>query len=1041
MVWDEDGEPVRIREAKVRTLLAALLVRDGRTVSADRLIDELWGGRPPANAANALQAKVSQLRGAIGRDRVVYQPPGYRLALRDEDEVDAELFRSLMARAREIGDPRARIGVLSEASGLWRAAAYADFADEEFTKAAAHRLDEERLILEEELAEARLEAGDHARLAGELDELVTRHPLRERLRLVQMKALYRAGRQSEALASYARLRELLAEELGADPGPELAALHEAILRQDAPLRPESTAPATGRAGNLPVSLTPLIGRDHLLDEVERLLHTVRLVTLTGPGGVGKTRLAVAAAERFATSTPYEVWLVELAGHRGGAADLAQVVAATLGLPDSAPSGLPTPPEPPDQRLAAVLRDRAMLLVLDNSEHVVEAAAELVARLLHTAPGVRVLATGRESLAVEGEQVRPVVPLDLPDAMELFTARAAAASPGFRLDDANREAVAEICRRLDGIPLALELAATRVHALGVDGLAEGLGDRFRLLTSGRRDAPARQRTLRAVLDWSWELLDVQERAVLRRLAVHHGSWTMGAATAVCADDLVRREDVPKLVAGLVDRSLVTVVDRSLPTRFRLLESVAAYALERLDEAEESDAVRGRHLDYYLRLAEQAEPADRSITREYRLERLDADAADLRAALDEAIRRDASGRAAGLATALPWWWLRRGRLNEARRMLSAVCDAVPSDPEPRLLRDAFTLLTGGRPDGPPPPDTAITDPRRRGRAVWLYAYALFHGGEPASANRFTERALTLCTEARDRWGIAAAQALQAMLALLASDLDKLERTARSSAAAFRELGDRWGELQAVMPLASLAVIKADYEEAARLHEEGMGMAMELDLPTVLCDHISGLGRVELLRHNWESAHGMHGRAYRHAVAHGYVYGAVHAMMGLALGARRSGELDEAESYLQDIRDAYGGVSSQAGDHLMHSELGFIAELRGDPVLAADHHRKGWKLARAMGDPRAQALSLEGLAGAASLTDAVSLSGATGHVRDAAVLLGAADAARRGVGAPLPQGERLDVDRITERATAALGESEFEAAFQAGAALAPEQAVRYA
>ncbi|GAA0224246.1 BTAD domain-containing putative transcriptional regulator [Actinomadura nitritigenes] len=1040
MVWDEGGEPVRVREAKVRALLAALLIREGRPVSTDRLIDELWGGSPPGNAANALQAKVSQLRRAIGRERVVYQPPGYRLGLADGDEIDADVHRSLVARARRAGDPQDRAALLAEARGLWRGSAYTDFADEEFARVAARRLDDEYLNLLEDLAEARLETGDHARVAEELTELVALHPLRERLRGVQMTALYRAGRQSEALVSYTELRERLAEDLGVDPGPETAALHEAILRQDlsltarAPAPPSSPAPPpapTAPGGNLPAPLTSLIGRDRLLDEVERLVRTTRLVTLTGPGGVGKTRLAVAAADRLAATLPDGVWLVELAAHRGGVTDLAQVIVTTLGIRDSAPSGLPgTGPQPPDQRLAGFLRDRHLLLVLDNCEHVVEPAADLVADLLRAAPGVRVLATSRENLALEGEHLRPVDCLDLPDAMELFTARAAAACPGFTLDGTTREPVAEICRRLDGLPLALELAAARVHALGVAALAGRLIDRFRLLASTRRGVPARQRTLRAVIDWSWELLGDRERAVLRRLAVHRDGCSLGAAVAVCADGGLSEDEVPDLVVRLVDRSLVNVVDGPAGRRLRLLESVAAYALEQLAEAHESEVLRTRHLEYYLRLAEETESG--GGTRGYRLDHLDAESTNLRAALDEAIRLEAMDEAVRLATVLAGWWLRRGRLNEARRALSGIRAAIPSAPEPRLLDDAFTLLTGGRPDGPPPRPTEIADPRRRGRAVWLYAYALFHGGDPANASEFAGQARVLCTAAGDRWGVAAVDALQAMVALVTGDLETLGRAALRALGAFRELGDRWGELQALTPLAALAEIRADYAAATDHRQAGLRIASELGLAAAMCDHLSGLGRLALLARDWERAGELHETARTSAREHGYVYGEVHALMGLALGARRSGDLDAAESWVLYVNDTYGDISSQAGAHLRCSELGFTAELRGDAALAGARHREGWEIAKAIGDPRAQALSLEGLAGA------VSLAGDAGRARDAAVLLGAADTARRSVNTPLPSEERFDVDRITERAMATLNDAAFADAFREGAALTAEQAV---
>ncbi|MFE2040636.1 BTAD domain-containing putative transcriptional regulator, partial [Streptomyces sp. NPDC059477] len=571
-VWDDDGMPVTVPELKVRALLADLLAHEQRPVSADRLIHDLWGDAPPGRPPGALQAKVSQLRRILGRHRVERQPPGYRLRLDPTtDEVDADRFHALVAQARPVRDQHVRAALLTEALDLWRGPAYADFADEEFVRGTARRLAEQRLSVLEEQAEARLETDDRALLAGELSELVARHPLRERLRALQIRALYLTGRQSEALDAYETLRSHLAEHLGVDPSPALSALHRAVLRQDPALEhpltdtasgAATTAPTRGRDSrapgtaatrptipmtpappttptttpkaphpdtapqvtltayatpfaanpfsdtppirtphsNLPTALTPLIGRAEALTRLTRLLTTARLVTLTGPGGVGKTRLAGAAAGTVrADDLPDGVWLAEFSGVRDATTDdLAQIVAAALGVRDDSPSALPgagagAHAPSPAHRLAAVVRDRRTLLVLDNCEHVVDATAALTELLLRTAPGLRVLVTSQEPLRLAGEAVFLVEPLATDDAVRLFTARAAASAPGFpsdpdAVDPAARAAVAEICRRLDGIPLALELAATRVRTLGVSELAARRGERFRVLTVGQRGAP-------------------------------------------------------------------------------------------------------------------------------------------------------------------------------------------------------------------------------------------------------------------------------------------------------------------------------------------------------------------------------------------------------------------------------------------------------------------------------------------------------------------------------------------------------------------------
>ncbi|MEU8323769.1 BTAD domain-containing putative transcriptional regulator [Nonomuraea sp. NPDC048881] len=1036
-VWDDEGRPVKIVESKVRALLADLLVHEGRPVPADRLIDDLWGDEPPGRAGNALQAKVSRLRAALGRDRVPYQAAGYRLRLEASDEVDAARFRSLVTLARPAGDPRERAALLTEALGLWRGPAFADVADEEFARIAARRLAEERLSVLEEQAEARLAAGDHLLLAGELAGLVARHPLRERLRAVQLRALYVAGRQSEAIASYGDLRDRLADELGVDPSPALTALFEAILRQDPALLPTASAggpvrPVAGGVAepgreartNLPAPLGDLVGRDAAVAEVGRLLGDVRLVTLTGPGGVGKTRLALEAARRAAHGSQGfgdGVWLVELAGWRGDAGDLAQHVAAVLDVRDDAPAfGAGPAAGTPGARLAAALREREILLVLDNCEHVVEAAAGLAAGLLAAAPGLRILATGREPLDLAGERVFLVEPLRPADAVRLFVERAAASAPGFSPDDETRELVAELCRRLDGLPLALELAATRVRGLGVRELAVRLEDRFALLTRGRRGAPERQRTLRAVIDWSWELLSTPERVVLRRLAVHRDGCTLEAAEAVCPGDGVAAEEVLDLVTRLVDRSLAVMTDGPAGPRYGLLESVAAYAAERLGEADDLGEARGRHLRYYTDLAERAEPELRGPGQREWLARLDAEAANLRAALEEAVGTGDAVLAGRLAAALSWWWLLRGRLHEGRRSLARVCAmsteaASAADPESagaQVAHAAFRLLTGERP-GPascdvPAPDGAAVP----GHLAWLYAYALFSAGDLGTG------ALDVAAASGDRWTTAATLALRATHAMLRDDLAGADRDARRGAELFRELGDRWGELQTVPPLSSVAEIKGDHAEAARLQEEGLRIAEELGLAGELSVRHSGLGRLALLAGDWDRARDLHERARDLAARQGHLYGEVHAVMGLALGARRSGDLDAAESFLARLRDVY--PSSPAGAHLVHAELGFVAELRGDHESAAASHRRGLEIARSTGEPRTLALSLEGLAGAAALA---------GAAERAALLLGAADGLRGSMGTPLPAAERGDVERITASAVAVLGRDVFAATFLHG------------
>ncbi|AUH45137.1 AfsR family transcriptional regulator [Streptomyces sp. CMB-StM0423] len=1140
-MWTDAGEPVKVAERKVRALLADLLLHEGRTVSAGRLIEDLWPpGSLPANPAATLQTRVWQLRRALAaaepgaRDLVVREHGGYRLAAPPES-VDAGRFAALLARARTTEDPEKRAAGLREALALWRGGAYEDVADQDFARAEVARLEETRLTAAEELAHARLALGEHGPLAAELADLVDRHPLRERLRAAHMTALYRAGRQSEALAAYGDLRRHLARELGLEPGPEVAALQRAILAQDAALLAGSAEPASARTGggpdkagaaaaapgtasttpgtpapdpppsNLPAPVTELIGRDRELTDVRKLLHTERLVTLAGPGGVGKTRLALEAAAQALTDTPAGlpgdfpdgVWLAELAGRRCYD-DPADVIAQALGVHDT--EGRPT-----HDVLADAVRAKRLLLVLDNCEHLVEAVAPLAARLLRAAPGLRILATSQEQLAIAGETLYAVPPLDLPrpgtppahttaagtptpsatapsatapaaeclhesSAVRLFLARAAAAAPGFQLDPGNTAAVAAICRRLDGIPLALELAATRVRALGVHRLAERLDDRFRVLAAAgtRRDAPERQRTLRATIAWSWELLTPAEQAVLRRLSVFAAGTTLPAAEAVCAGTDIAPADVADLLARLVDRSLVVTAPGPEGPRYGLLESVAAYALEELTAAGEHPRALRHHATHYTGLAERAAPHLYTRTQTRWLTVLDAEAANLRRALDTATTTGAAALALRLANALAWYWFLRGRHREGTRALTRALEAartaeagggadapgggdVPG--AARLATGAtwhagFTLLDAtarpprsggtrgsgeyvprethdsGGPGQQPASTGDHTAPRDADtRAVWFLAFAEANFGSIPRAAVFADRALGDFRTRGDRWGEAAALVVMATVALFRGELAALAQNSATAARIFDELGEDWGRLEAGEAMAEHAEITGDYARAARLHRDDARRAEELGLWAQQSYRLTGLGRITMLTGDLAESRRLHERAMALAVAHFDPVGEEFAEIGLGMVARRAGRPEAAEAHLRPWLTWWRGLDCSAaprGVALIAAELGFIAEQRGDVEEARALQREGLAAALASEDPRAAALALEGLAGVETLT---------GNHVPAARLLGTAAALRTAAGAPLPTAERGDVDRITTRATAALGRKAFAEAHEEG------------
>ncbi|MEU6077428.1 BTAD domain-containing putative transcriptional regulator [Micromonospora sp. NPDC047074] len=1050
---------------KVRALLADLLAHEGQLLTTDRLIADLWGDDVPRDPAGALQVKVSRLRRVLeqaepgARTMLISQPPGYLLRT-GPGVTDASEFAMLTRRARTTRDPRSRAEWLADALRLWRGPALVDFADWSFAQPVAARLEEERLTAIEEHTQARLELDDSDPLIAELGDLVSRHPYREGLRGLHMRALYRSGRQSEALASYRELHVRLADELGVEPGPDLVELHRCMLRQDQALAAPRVAPVVApvrRLTNLTAPITELVGRDDATVEVAALLGAERLLTLVGPGGVGKTRLAIHAAGEQLAACPDGVWMVELAplGRAGSADGISSVVSAittVLGIRE-------TSPLPPVEHLRAALDGKRMLLLLDNCEHLVDAVAEVTQDLLRAVPGLRVLATSREPLGVPGETLWSVPPLELPPpaviaqpdallrygAVRLFVARAVAAAPGFRLDHLNAAAVAVLCRRLDGIPLALELAATKVRALGVHTMVSRLDDRFRLLATGHRAAPPRQQTLRGMIDWSWELLSEPERVVLRRLAPHADGCTLDAAEVVCAGGAVAGVDVLDLLTRLVDRCLVVTTEAAGERRYRLMQSIADYCLARLAEAGEAEQVRRRCRTYYLDLAEQAAQHLHGPAQQLWLARLDEESANLRATHESVVRDGLVDEALRLTNALTWYWFLRGRLREGLRQLTAALE-IPG-PMMTAARARAAVWRAGLASVAGDQSNAIEaglkalelyegldDPVGYPRAQWFLGFVQSDFGDLTTSTELVRRALEDFRRCGDRWGEAAALSTLAKHGMVRGDLAALQRHGEQSALIFAELGDSWGQLQVTDSLATLAEVRGDHDRAARIHRDGLRTAERLGLWPEASSRLSWLGRIAMLRGDFEESRQLHQRARRLAVEHGYKPGEIFAEMGLGIAARREGRLDAAEEHLRTVLKWLPRENYQRGDTLplalILPELGFIAEQRGDAVAAQRLHLEGLHVARQLeGDPRGVVLTLEGLAGVQALV---------GNNRPAARLLGAAAAVRQTARAPLPPAEQADVDRIATKVMAAIGAEEFAVDFERGRSMSADACV---
>ncbi|MFJ8502907.1 AfsR/SARP family transcriptional regulator [Streptomyces avermitilis] len=1049
-----DGSSVPVGGARLRALLTVLALRPARTVPAALLVDEVWHGDPPADPTGALQALVGRLRRTLGADAVESVDGGYRLAV-VADDVDAHRFERLAGeglRALADGDPAKAAVVLDDALALWHGPALADLPDR---TAEAARWETRRLDVRRARLTAALSLGQAEQCLPELTTLCDQHPLDEPLQALRLRALRDTGRPAQALAAYEGVRQLLADRLGSDPGPELRALHGELLspagqptpgrdggpgtRGDVPGGREayadagdrttgkryggaarepyggggadaagpascagggadgvgpayggdradaagpasyggvgrrtgpqpygrrggvtaggadgaSRAPAPAPAapvppGNLRARLTSFVGRDADIGTIRGDLASARLVTLLGPGGAGKTRLSQEAGEAVAGGMPDGVWLAELAPVDDPEV-VPEAVLTALGARETVLHGAGAEEmravterrDDPLVRLAEHCARRRMLLILDNCEHVVDAAAHLVAELLARCPGLTVLATSREPLGVPGELLRPVEPLPEPYALRLLADRGAAARPGFRVQD-DPEAAAEICRRLDGMPLAIELAAARLRMLTPRQIADRLDDRFRLLTSGSRTVLPRQQTLRAVVDWSWELLDAEERGVLRRLSVFAGGCDLAAAEAVCGPAAL------EALGSLVDKSLVvaSLADGGANDgmRYRLLETVAEYAGERLDESGERTAAERDHLTYYRELARTTDPLLRGAGQRAAIERLQLEYENLRTALRHAVAARDEQEALCLVLSLCWYWQMRDQRIEVRTWATAVM-ALGPDPFVSPARPA-PVLRESCTDSPPPMRPEILDEARRGvhlvhlacmdmdLEMWdtpqareklrvisetyrpgqpqtcrspgfLWFFAVMLTGDLDNTRAVVDASVRTCRALGYSWELA--QALQMRANVLANRsfwAAEATRDADEALEIFTRIGDVWGAAEALSARGEAHERSGDYPRAAADYEAAITYAERLGahaqtavlgarLGSVLIDAGQGERGERLLREVLDEGQGMVSEAMPAA------------RLFLAIRLARTGRLAEAREQLRLLRTDFGDV----------------------------------------------------------------------------------------------------------------------------------------
>ena len=887
-VFDGDRE-LDLGGPMSRALVARLALGAGRPVSPSTLIDDLWDGEVPADATNALQSIVSRTRRRLPDGALLSAPGGYVL----HAEADVDAFRTLVSAGR------AREGL-----ALWRGEALADVRDFPFAQRLGPGLEEARLAaVEEDLAARRPDAG----VVAELAALTRAHPYRDGLWLLYLRALVACGRPNEALTVYESLRAQLADDLGADPSPPLQQLHAAILRGD--VGPPAAVPVPSRAARsrLPASLTSFVGRDDAVEEVREALGTHRLVTVLGPGGAGKTRLAIETA-RASLDTVRDVWLVELATVTDPD-DVTPAVLSGLGLLEV--TVLETPGSPKPSRAGArqldAVADADGLLVLDNCEHLVDAVAQVVEGLLARAPRLQVLATSREALQLIGEYTYQLGPLGLPadgagvaqarttPAVRLFTERALTVDRSFELDATTLPAVLEICRRLDGQPLAIELAAARLRTLAVADVAARLSDRFRLLTGGSRTLP-RHRTLRAVVEWSWDLLTEAERDLAERVAVFPAGVTSASAAAVSDGATATAE----LLESLAEKSLLVPVRRQ--GRFRMLETLREYGVERLVERGIVEKVRGAQLDHAVDLAESLGQQLSDARQVEAIGVLDVERGNLTAALRYAIDRRDRSRAARIVRAMGFYWAIRNEHVELDSMVRALLD-LPGEADPALEIGCLALGVAGdfmmRREGVDPtvriarilqlwdehhPDDAVT-------AVAMAALQIF--------GRIGDRVLP---PPPDLWTASMISTLR--LAMMEND-GKTEGTAQlleETIAGFRACGEAWG-LAAVLNLrGTLQAYDGDFAGAIETLSEALPL-----LELLGAEQDAAFCRLRLLNWRLASSDGQ-------------------AQLGV-LRAELTTELDGAVASLRagGQRPAFARLSLAQVEHLAGDDAASAARLR--------------------------------------------------------------------------------------------------------------------
>ncbi|MFB9929458.1 BTAD domain-containing putative transcriptional regulator [Amycolatopsis halotolerans] len=1012
--------------ARLQALTTRLALAGGRTVEPAVLVDAIWAQDPPADPAHALQALVSRLRRVLGSaDVVVPAAGGYRLDVAPAD-VDALRFEHLIAAGRDhlrSGDLSAAAEVLGEAVAVWGDQPHTEpAAVAAVSVAAATRLAQVSVEAVADLADAELSLGRVEAAAARLSRLLAEHPVHERAAALLMDALAAQGRQADALARYEQIREALAETLGADPGTALRERHLRLLRN-----PVAALPAKS-PGNLPAALTSFVGRDDDLARIGELLAAGRLVTVLGPGGAGKTRLALEAARR--REYPGGAWLIDLASV-SEPAEVGAAVLAGIRMRGGALFEARTRVEGTElDVLADQLGGRERLLLMDNCEHLVDAVAHLVEALLSRCAGLRVLATSREPLAVDGEALVPLGPLALPEpdaeveparrtaAVRLFAERAAAVRPGFVVDEANLADVTTVVRGLDGLPLALELAAARLRTLALPDLAAGLSDRFRLLATGSRTAFPRHRTLRAVIAWSWELLSPDERTVAERISVLPGGVTRESAAAVCADAALPSGEIPYLLADLADRSLLRLVPDT--GRYRMLETIREYGLESLAAQELRTSVRDLAAEYFTGLVAENDPLLRGSRQLDALRVFRAEYDNVLAALRHLCDTGDADGAIGLAVNLTWYWQMLGGHTDAVHWLGEAVSTPGARPSVRRAVAEQVLLVNRFAAYAPPADwreqlrALAGQPELPSFGGALVALRLATIPETSASPETVQRFI----DGPDEWLSGLAHLFRAQFAENAGRFDQFRGDVAAALEIFGRAGDRWGLATALPLRALLRQYDGDLGGGLADLAQARTLAREFGSLSLSDEVFLNLRSIDLHVRRGETARA----AGMIAANRERVSSPELAILTDALEARLwvlIGDLDRAREL---IDSAEAGLSEHprfgASGHnqaLISVARGALCLETGDGLGAEAALSRAYVAAVDSSDMPILAMVAVAVAGVAALY---------GHHRDAAALLGAA-ARLRGA----HDRTDLQIRALSARGRAELGDEGFAAAYERG------------